>query len=58
MKWWYRFRIGLLHATYHRNMKRAESARTEQNVLKFKKYVYRAEDAWKKLVILTEKTKK
>ena len=58
MKWWYRFRIGLLHAAYHRNMKRAVQARTEQNVLKFKKYVYRAEDAWKKLVILTEKTKK
>jgi len=58
MKWWYRFRIGLLHATYHRNMKRAELARTEQNVLKFKKYIYRAEDAWKRLVILTEKTKK
>ena len=58
MKWWYRFRIGLLHAAYHRNMKRAEQARTDQNVLKFKKYIYRAEDAWKKLVILTEKTKK
>jgi hypothetical protein len=39
-------------------MKRAELARTEQNVLKFKKYIYRAEDAWKRLVILTEKTKK
>lgn len=58
MKWWYRFRIGLLHAAYHRNMKRAEQARTEQNVLKFKKYIYRAEDAWKKLVIITEKSKK
>lgn len=58
MKWWYRFRIGLLHAAYHRNMKRAEQARTDQNVLKFKKYIYRAEDAWKRLVILTEKTKK
>jgi hypothetical protein len=57
IKWWYKFRISLLHASYHRNMKRAEKARTELNILKFKKYIYQAEDAWRKLVILTEKTK-
>ncbi len=50
-------RIGFLHATYHRNMKRAQIARTQQNVVKFKKYIYRAEDAWRKLVILTNKNK-
>jgi hypothetical protein len=57
MKWFRKLRIGFLHASYHRNMKRAETARVQQDILKFKKYIYRAEDAWKKLVILTEKTK-
>jgi hypothetical protein len=47
----------MLHATYHRNMKRAEAARKEQNIIEFKKYIYQAEDAWRKIVILTEKTK-
>lgn len=54
---WIRFRIGLLHAKFHRNMKRAEIARGNQDVIKFKKYIYRAEDAWRKLVILSEKIK-
>ena len=46
-----------MHATYHRNMKCAEIARSQKNVIKFKKYIYRAEDAWKKVVILTNKNK-
>ena len=50
-------RIGFLHASYHRNMKHAQLARTQQNVVKFKKYIYRAEDAWRKLVILLNKNK-
>lgn len=50
-------RIGLLHAAYHRNMRKAETARSDQDILKFKKYVYAAEDAWRKLVILIEKNK-
>jgi len=50
-------RIGFLHASYHRNMKQAQLARTQQNVVKFKKYIYRAEDAWRKLVILLNKNK-
>jgi len=50
-------RIGFLHATYHRNMKWAQLARTEQDIVKFKKYIYRAEDAWRKLVILINKNK-
>ena len=57
MKWIRTLRIGLLHAAYHRNMKRAEAARTQQNIVAFKKYIYRAEDAWRKLVILIEKNK-
>jgi len=50
-------RIGFLHATYHRNMKWAGNARTQQNIIKFKKYIYRAENAWRKLVILSNKNK-
>jgi hypothetical protein len=38
-------------------MKYAEIARSQKNVIKFKKYIYRAEDAWKKVVILTNKNK-
>jgi len=52
-----RFRIAILHATYHRNMKRMELARKKLDVVAFKTYAYRAEDAWRKLVILSEKTK-
>jgi len=52
-----KIRIGLLHAAYHRNMRKAETARSNQDILKFKKHVYAAEDAWRKLVILIEKTK-
>ena len=52
-----KIRISLLHATYHRNMKRAEKCRQQLDIVKFKKYVYASEDAWRKLVILTEKIK-
>ena len=57
MNWIRKIRIALLHATFHRNMKKATIARESQDILKFKKHVYLAEDAWRKLVILTEKTK-
>lgn len=53
----YKFKIALLHATYHRCMKKADAARASHDVLKFKKYIYRSEDAWRKLVILTHKIK-
>lgn len=56
-KWFLKFRIGLLHASYHRNLKRAEQSRSKLDIISFKKYIYRAEDAWRKLVILTEKVK-
>ena len=52
-----RFRIAILHATYHRNMKRMMRARVVHDIVKFKTYAYRAEDAWRKIVILTEKLK-
>ena len=53
-----KLRIGILHATYHRNLKKADKVRKRHNIVKFKRYVYRAEDAWRKIVILTEKLKK
>jgi hypothetical protein len=56
-KWLYNWRIGMLHAAYHRNIKKADFARKQQDIIKFKKYIYQAEDAWRKLVILREKTK-
>ena len=56
-KWLYNLRIGMLHAAYHRNIKKADTARIEQDIIKFKKYIYQADDAWRKLVILREKTK-
>jgi hypothetical protein len=57
LKFLIKIRIGLLHATYHRNMKKADEARSVQDIVAFKKYIYDAEDAWRKLVILTDKTK-
>lgn len=58
MRWVRNIRIGLLHATYHRNLKRAELAQQQRNIESFKKHVYAAEDAWRKLVVLQEKNKK
>ena len=52
-----RFRIAILHAAYHRNMRRMEKARMIHDIVEFKTYAYRAEDAWRKIVILTEKLK-
>lgn len=56
-KWFYRFRIGILHATFHRNLKRAESARNLKKFEATAMHIYKAEDAWRKIVILTEKLK-
>ncbi len=56
-KWLLKIRIGILHATYHRNIKKAEKARVAQDIISFKKYIYQAEDAWKRIVIITEKLK-
>jgi len=50
-------RIGLLHATFHRNMNRATAARKNHDIVKFKRYIYAAEDAWRKLVTIKEKYK-
>lgn len=57
IKWLRKFRIGILHAKYHRAMYKADTARNNQDILEFKKYIYQAEDAWRKIVILTEKLK-
>ena len=50
--------IGIYHAKYHRNMKFAESTKHKKDIEKFKKYVYQAEDAWRQVVLLTQKNKK
>jgi hypothetical protein len=52
-----KIQIGILHAAYHRNMKKADDARSKQDIVAFKKYIYQAEDAWRKIVILTNKIK-
>lgn len=50
-------RIGFAHATFHRNLKKAMRAKEAGNLRKFKRCIYRAEDAWKRVVVLTEKRK-
>ena len=55
MKFLDKIRIGIYHAAYHRNLKKADQARHSYNIQKFKKYVYRSEDAWRKLVIIQTK---
>jgi len=50
-------RIGFAHATFHRNFKKALRQKKAGNIRKFKRYIYRAEDAWKRVIILTEKKK-
>lgn len=57
LNWLRKFQIGFYHAAYHRNMKRADLARTNKDVLAFKKYIYQAEDAWRKIVLITNKIK-
>jgi hypothetical protein len=58
MKLFKKILIGIYHARYHKNLKLAELAKNKKNIKKFKKYVYRAEDAWRQVVILTETNKK
>ena len=52
-------RIAFLHAAYHRNLKKAVDIQEsdEKDMVRFKKYIYRAEDAWRKMVTLKEKQK-
>lgn len=38
-------------------MRKAIQAREDLDIVRFKKYVYMAEDAWRKIVVLTEKSK-
>ena len=53
-----KFLIGWYHAKYHRNLKKAETAKDNKNIHAFKQFVYNAEDAWKKIIILNNKNKK
>jgi hypothetical protein len=46
------FRIGLLHAKYHRHMKKATLASVDKDLASFKRHIYSAEDSWRKIVIL------
>jgi hypothetical protein len=57
INWIRKIRIGFLHARYHRILRKADQARTIQNVVEFKKYIYQAEDVWRRIVVLTEKMK-
>ena len=52
-----KIRIAMLHAAYHRNIRRAEAAMLKSDIQRFRKHVYNAEDAWRKIVILTDKIK-
>ena len=55
MKFLDKIRIGLYHAAYHRNLRYAEQQKEKKDIFKFQKYVYRAEDAWKKLITIKKK---
>tara|TARA_A100001201_G_scaffold96556_1_gene83434 strand:+ start:118 stop:297 length:180 start_codon:yes stop_codon:yes gene_type:complete len=55
MTFFEKIRIGIYHAKYHRKLKFAIKAKEQQNIHKFKKYVYQAEDAWKKIVTIQKK---
>ena len=53
-----KFLIGWYHAKYHRNLKKAEMAKDDKNIHAFKQFIYKAEDAWRKIIILNNKNKK
>jgi len=53
-----KFLIGWYHAKYHRNLKKAEAAKDNKNIKKFKQFIYKSEDAWRQLIILNNKNKK
>jgi len=55
MKLFDKIKLGLYHASYHRNYKKAVKAKDVKNIYKFKKYIYKAEDAWRKLIIISKK---
>ncbi len=55
MKLFDKIKSGMYHATYHRNYKRALKAKDAKNIHKFKNYIYKAEDAWRKVILITKK---
>ena len=58
MNWLNKISAGIYHASYHRYLKKAIKAKDKSNIELFKKYVYVAEDAWKRLVKIQNKHKK
>ena len=58
MKFLDKIRLGMYHASYHRNLKKANACVGTKNIVKFKKYVYKAEDAWKQVVLIQKKYNK
>ena len=58
MNWLDKIKSAIAHASYHRALRRAEDARKRKNLKIFKRYIYRAEDAWKRLAKIQNKYKK
>jgi hypothetical protein len=54
-KWVLGIRIAIQHAAYHRNLKYAQLAKQNKNLVDFQKYIYKSEDAWRKVIIFLEK---
>jgi len=50
--------IGWYHAKYHRNLKKAEAAKDNKDIHRFKQFIYKSEDAWRKIITLNDKNKK
>jgi len=40
INWIRKIRVGILHARYHRILRKADQSRTRQNVVDFKKHIY------------------
>tara|TARA_Y100000034_G_C6540141_1_gene232989 strand:- start:126 stop:311 length:186 start_codon:yes stop_codon:yes gene_type:complete len=57
MKFLDKIKLGFYHASYHRNLRCAKKCVETKDLVKFKKYVYRAEDAWKQVVLIQKKYK-
>tara|TARA_B100000963_G_C22629169_1_gene673960 strand:- start:1642 stop:1827 length:186 start_codon:yes stop_codon:yes gene_type:complete len=57
MNWLDKISLGIYHAAYHRHLKRAMFAKDKSDIKLFKKYIYKAEDAWKKLIKIQNKYK-
>ncbi len=54
---YYNIRIGFLHAAFHRHLRKMTYYRTKRDIVNFKKSIYRAEDAWRKLTYFKQQLK-